>query len=78
MASLILELARRRRRREQERDSLHALTHELTHELNTTARSRTHARTRSQVPAGHHELDEPGIDVYMSGWDVKTLAVGSL
>ena len=38
MASLIRELARRRRRREQERQLGHP------------------------VPAGHHELDEPGID----------------
>ena len=41
MASLIRELARRRRRREQERQLGHP------------------------VPAGHHELDEPGIDADM-------------
>ena len=40
---------------------------EHTYSLNTPTRSRTHARTRSQVPAGHHELDEPGIDVNMPG-----------
>ena len=41
MASLIRELARRRRRREQERQLGHP------------------------VPAGHHELDDPGIDADM-------------